>query len=125
MVTRKPLNPDQTRLDRVVTEARRARGALGQSYRGQALNLFPWICRRCARECVHANALELTVQLKNHDHDHNSADGSNRELLCRYCHGNEHQRQRDARPVDDGGSSVPGATHTLFEELASLLIHDD
>jgi hypothetical protein len=125
MVTRKPVNPDQARLDRVVAEARRAREAREQSYRGQALKLFPWICGRCAREFDHSNVHELTVHHKDHNHDHNPPDGSNWELLCLYCHDNEHQRQLDTRPVTDDGSSAPGATHTPFAELASLLKRDD
>jgi hypothetical protein len=37
-----------------------------------------------------ANLQELTVHHKNHNHDDNPADGSNWELLCLYCHDNEH-----------------------------------
>ena len=73
------------------TRAARAKSAT-QSYRGQALKLYPWICGRCAREFDHTNVHELTVHHKNHNHDHNPPDGSNWELLCLYCHDNEHQR---------------------------------
>jgi len=126
MTTRKPVNPDQARLDRVVAEARRARDAREQSYRGQALKLFPWICGRCAREFDHSNVHELTVHHKNHDHDHNPPDGSNWELLCLYCHDNEHQRQLEARnAAADKDSRSVGATHTPFADLASLLKRDD
>ena len=31
---------------------------------------------------------------KDHNHDNNPPDGSNWELLCLYCHDNEHSRQR-------------------------------
>jgi hypothetical protein len=126
MTTRKPVNPDQARLDRVVAEARRARDAREQSYRGQALKLFPWICGRCAREFDHSNVHELTVHHKNHDHDHNPPDGSNWELLCLYCHDNEHQRQLEAgNAAADKDSRSAGATHTPFADLASLLKRDD
>jgi hypothetical protein len=123
MVTRKRVEPNQERLDRVVAEARRAKDERDRSYRGQALKLFPWICGRCAREFDHTNVHELTVHHKNHDHDHNPPDGSNWELLCLYCHDNEHQRQLEQH----GGISVgkasneSGATHTPFADLASLL----
>ena len=121
MTTRKRVTPDLGRLDRVVADARRAREQREQGYRAQALKLFPWICGRCAREFAQANLHELTVHHKNHDHEHNPSDGSNWELLCLYCHDNEHQRY-----VDQGGSALreenrAGATHSPFADLASLL----
>ena len=42
--------PDQTRLDRVVAEARRHSNEREATYRERALKLFPWICGRCGRE---------------------------------------------------------------------------
>ena len=122
MTTRKRVIPDIGRLDRVVADARRARDQREQGYRAQALKLFPWICGRCAREFAQTNLHELTVHHKNHDHDHNPPDGSNWELLCLYCHDNEHQRH-----VDQGGTALreadraPGVTHSPFADLASLL----
>jgi hypothetical protein len=125
MTTRKPINPDHARLDKIVADARRAREERNQSYRGQALKLFPWICGRCAREFDHTNVQELTVHHKDHDHDNNPPDGSNWELLCIYCHDNEHQRQLDTRPLDSGPDRAPGATHAPFADLASLLKRDE
>ena len=49
MTTRKRVEPNLERLDRVVAEARRARDERERSYRGQALKMYPWICGRCAR----------------------------------------------------------------------------
>ena len=123
MTTRKRVTPDLGRLDRVVADARRAKDERGQGYRAQALKLFPWICGRCAREFTHANLHELTVHHKNHDHDHNPPDGSNWELLCLYCHDNEHQRQLEHHGGIRAGnaSETPGATHTPFADLASLI----
>ena len=125
MVTRKKVEPNLARLDRVVADAQRARTEREQSYRGQALKLYPWICGRCAREFDHANVHELTVHHKDHNHDRNPPDGSNWELLCLYCHDNEHQRQLDLRGVKagekDGG---PVSTHTPFADLAALLKKD-
>lgn len=66
-------------------------------YRDQALRMFPWICGRCARVFTAANVHELTVHHRDHDHDHNPPDGSNWELLCLYCHDNEHRRELEAR----------------------------
>ena len=121
MVTRKRVEPNQDRLDRVVADARRAKDERDKSYRGQALKLFPWICGRCAREFDHTNVHELTVHHKNHDHDHNPPDGSNWELLCLYCHDNEHQRQLEQHGGLSETSATPGATHTPFADLASLI----
>jgi HNH endonuclease len=84
------------RLDRVVAEARRLADERAQGYREQALKLYPWICGRCAREFTHKNVRELTVHHRDHNHENNPPDGSNWELLCLYCHDNEHQRQLEA-----------------------------
>ena len=122
MTTRKRVEPDHARLDRLVADARRAGEERAQSYRGQALKLYPWICGRCAREFDHTNVHELTVHHKNHNHDHNPPDGSNWELLCLYCHDNEHQRRLEA-----AGASLckqgdaPAATHSPFASLRGLL----
>jgi hypothetical protein len=124
MTTRKRVDPDLARLDRVVAEARRARDEREQGYRSKALKLFPWICGRCAREFDHTSVQELTVHHKDHNHDNNPPDGSNWELLCLYCHDNEHQRQLDTRPLTGERHSVTG-THTPFADLASLLKNDD
>lgn len=125
MPTRKPVNPDVVRLDRVVAEARKARDEREDSYRGRALRLYPWICGRCAREFDHTNVHELTVHHKDHNHDHNPLDGSNWELLCLYCHDNEHQRQLDTRPLTGRTERTTGATHAPFADLASLLKRDE
>ena len=113
---------DPSKLDRIVAEARRNAEKREQSYRQQALKIYPWICGRCGREFTHANLRELTVHHRDHNHDNNPADGSNWELLCLYCHDNEHQRQleaagSDSNTRDDGGR----ATHTPFANLKSLL----
>ena len=116
--SRKP--PDPGRLDRVVAEARRAREAREQGYRAQALKMYPWVCGRCGREFDHRNVRELTVHHRDHDHDNNPPDGSNWELLCLYCHDNEHQRQLEARGATrDGKGEV--ATHQPFAALRDLL----
>ena len=113
---------DASKLDRLVAEARRAAAKREQGYREQALKIYPWICGRCAREFTHANLRELTVHHRDHNHDNNPPDGSNWELLCLYCHDNEHQRLLEAngdRSDTRGGSS--GATHSPFANLKALL----
>ena len=113
---------DTGRLDRIVADARRAAADRERSYREQALRIYPWICGRCAREFTRANLRELTVHHRDHDHDNNPPDGSNWELLCLYCHDNEHQRQLEARA--DGAMpsrEAPAATHSPFANLRAML----
>jgi hypothetical protein len=114
--------PTGNRLDQAVAAARRSREQREQGYREQALKLYPWICGRCAREFTRANLHELTVHHRDHDHDNNPPDGSNWELLCLYCHDNEHQRQLEAAATaGSNDSSATGARHQPFSELAQLL----
>ena len=83
-------------LDRIVALAQRKRDARLSDYRAKALKMYPWICGRCCREFERENLRELTVHHRDHNHDNNPSDGSNWELLCLYCHDNEHQRQLEA-----------------------------
>ena len=115
---------DHSRLDKVVLEARKAADTRADSYRERALKIYPWICGRCAREFTQANLRELTVHHRDHNHDNNPPDGSNWELLCIYCHDNEHQKQIEAdRGYTEGGSvrRDGGATHNPFAALQALL----
>ena len=114
---------DPGRLDRVVAAARRAADERAQTYRERALKLYPWICGRCARQFARANLRELTVHHRDHNHDNNPPDGSNWELLCLYCHDNEHQRQLEAaQGAGSGGAGGErGATHSPFADLKERL----
>ena len=60
---------DDTKLDKVVAEARRQSDERARGYREQALKLYPWVCGRCTREFTRANLQELTVHHHDHDHD--------------------------------------------------------
>jgi 5-methylcytosine-specific restriction endonuclease McrA len=102
-------------------EARQQRESRESGYREQALKLYPWICARCGREFSGVRLRELTVHHKDHNHDNNPSDGSNWELLCLYCHDNEHSRMLDeaARTRSDNGQTI--ATHSPFADLKSLL----
>ena len=109
----------------MVADARRSRSEREASYRERALKLYPWICGRCGREFSGARLRELTVHHKDHNHDNNPPDGSNWELLCLYCHDNEHARQLDsAGRGDRDGNRAPGATHQPFAALKGLLGKD-
>ena len=94
-----------------------------RSYREQALKIYPWICGRCAREFDRTNLHQLTVHHRDHNHDNNPPDGSNWELLCLYCHDNEHSRQLEqaARADTAAGQKESLATHRPFADLEALL----
>lgn len=110
------------RLDRIVADARRTADVRDQGYREQALKIYPWICGRCAREFTLSNLRELTVHHRDHNHQNNPSDGSNWELLCLYCHDNEHQRQLEAaNGITDGKVKGQAATHSPFANLKSML----
>jgi hypothetical protein len=117
------------RLDEVVAAARRAREERGHGYREQALKLFPWVCGRCGRSFTAANVRELTVHHKDSDHDNNPPDGSNWELLCLYCHDNEHRRLADHDAAGGaalgGGEAGDAATHRPFANLKDLIGRGD
>ena len=115
-----PSNSDK--LDRVVAAARREAEQRELGYRERALKMYPWVCGRCAREFTRANLQELTVHHRNHDHDYNPADGSNWELLCVYCHDNEHSRYIDhaAGSAASTNGNAP-ATSNPFANLKDLL----
>src|SRR6266545_6533386 len=100
-----PANRD--RQDQIVAEARRYQTQREQTYRAQALKLYPWICARCGREFSGTKLRELTVHHKDHNHDHNPPDGSNWELLCLYCHENEHARHAIADAYDNSSLTAP------------------
>lgn len=129
--TGKPI--DTAKLDQVVVNARKASEERAAGYRDQALKLYPWVCGRCARTFSRENLRELTVHHKDMDHDNNPPDGSNWELLCIYCHDNEHQKYEEhlaalargsgkpAKPSASGGTT---ATFNPFAALGDLLNKD-
>ena len=116
--------------DRMIAEAVRNRQQRELGYREQALKIYPWICGRCAREFTRENLQQLTVHHRDHNHDNNPKDGSNWELLCLYCHDNEHSRELDAEAalkagVVDGKSLGTRASSQPFASLKDLLRKKD
>jgi hypothetical protein len=110
--------------DRVIAAARRDRQQREAGYRERALKLFPHVCARCGRELTGKRLRELTVHHKDHDHDHNPPDGSNWELLCIYCHDNEHARDQvaDWYAGEDGAAAErPETLDSPFARLGDLL----
>jgi 5-methylcytosine-specific restriction endonuclease McrA len=111
-------------LEKLAAGIRRERELREKSYRERALKLFPHVCAKCGREFSGKKLKELTVHHRDHDHDNNPPDGSNWELLCIYCHDNEHSRDLDAEwygSESHGGNHEPGTSHRPFSSLAALL----
>ncbi|QLC74427.1 HNH nuclease family protein [Pseudomonas sp. LPB0260] len=109
------------KLDRILAEAQRSRE---EGYRQKALKMYPHVCGRCGREFAGKRLSELTVHHRDHNHDNNPQDGSNWELLCLYCHDNEHSRYTDQQYFSEGSTSTPQGpkvTHKAFADLAALL----
>jgi predicted HNH restriction endonuclease len=118
------MTSNENKLNDIVASARKNQEERDRGYREQALKMYPWICGRCQREFTRANISELTVHHRNHDHDYNPADGSNWELLCVYCHDNEHQRylENAGNPQTNSTPENPAsATHNPFANLKDLL----
>ncbi len=115
---------DSDKMDRIVADARRNRRQREQGYREQALKLFPWVCGRCGREFEGKRLRELTVHHRDHNHDNNPPDGSNWELLCIYCHDNEHSRLTDQEwyePAAPEESEQSTGFDSPFANLKDLL----
>ncbi len=113
----------RSKTDRVLQAQREYMEKREKGYREQALKLYPWICGRWARVFTRANLIELTVHHVNHNHDDNPADGSNWELLCLYCHDEEHSKfENFVRYGSSSGTSTrSAATHSPFAGLREAL----
>jgi len=123
----KNVQNNDDRGDQIIAEARRSRELREKEYRERALKMYPHICSRCGREFAGRKLRELTVHHKDHNHDNNPPDGSNWELLCLYCHDNEHQKYLDeasfGKAQPDSEKESP-ATYKPFAELGDLLKDD-
>lgn len=116
--TRKRQNPEKRA--QIVANVQRDQALRQTTYRERALALFPHVCARCGREFSGKNLRELTVHHKDSDHTNNPPDGRNWELLCLYCHDDEHQNSLG------GGStrevhSEPSLGFHPFEGLGDIL----
>ena len=115
---------DQDKMNQIVADARRHRQQQADGYRERALKLFPWVCARCGREFEGKRLRELTVHHRDHNHDNNPPDGSNWELLCIYCHDNEHSRLTDQEwydPASPQESEQSSGFDSPFANLKDLL----
>ncbi|MDZ4199214.1 MAG: YajD family HNH nuclease [Kiritimatiellia bacterium] len=114
-----PLNDEQRA--KIITELRKDVALRQRGYRERALRIFPHICAKCSREFEGRRLKELTVHHKDHNHDHNPPDGSNWELLCVYCHDDEHEKFMKAGMAGAPDHPPAPSVFAAFEGLDALL----
>jgi HNH endonuclease len=119
--------PDGTWQEKLIAEARLRQNEREKGYRAQALKIYPPICARCGREFGGKKLRDLSVHHKDHNHENNPADGSNWELLCLYCHENEHSRNAVADAYENSSltpatkEEAPSSGFRPFAGLETLL----
>ena len=119
MASKKPPS-EKERQEKIVAEARQSRSQREKTYREKALKMYPWVCARCGREFSGKRLRELTVHHRDHNHDYNPPDGSNWELLCLYCHDNEHSRYEDSATYSELGHDEEQTSSGSFKPFADL-----
>ncbi|MFT5580668.1 MAG: hypothetical protein ACI9WS_003436 [Paraglaciecola psychrophila] len=118
MSTDKPTS----RFDKVLAEQREYNAKRASGYREQALKLYPWVCGRCTREFERKGLSELTVHHRDHNHGNNPTDGSNWELLCIYCHDEEHTKfENFVRYGSTTETVLKPATSNPFADLKAMM----
>jgi hypothetical protein len=110
--------PDTSKLDKILAEQREYIAKRETGYREKAIKMYPWICGRCTREFTRVNLSELTVHHRDHNHDNNPSDGSNWELLCIYCHDEEHSKY--VNQIQYGSGSDAAHKPATFNPFADL-----
>ena len=115
--------PDPKREAELRAGLRRDKALKEQGYRAQALKLYPHICGSCRREFSGKRLRELTVHHKDHNHENNPRDGSNWELLCVYCHDNEHEKYLMKGHGGGSGTATPSSPSLAnpFDGLDKLI----
>ncbi len=120
--------PDRERMAKLMESMRKEKAEKANTYREQAMKLFPHVCGRCGKAFTGKALAELTVHHKDGDHMNNPRDGSNWELLCVQCHENEHGTLEQRRDYE-GTESHRGLDNSLvfeaFEGLKDLLKGDE
>ena len=121
-----PQNKNKDAITDIIAEAKKHQQDREKTYRERAFKLFPHVCGRCGRELSGKKLKELTVHHRDHNHDNNPPDGSNWELLCLYCHDNEHSRYLNAEisggvKAGGGGRQDSNSTFKAFADLGALL----
>jgi hypothetical protein len=108
--------------DQVFAEQQNYIAKRATGYREQAIKLYPWICGRCRREFTRKNLSELTVHHVDHNHGNNPTDGSNWELLCLYCHDEEHTKfESFVRYGSTDDDEIKTSTYNPFADLKNRM----
>lgn len=104
----------------LIAAARRDQAEREKGYRAKALKMYPWVCGHCSKEFTHKNLSLLEVHHRDHNHDNNPPDGSNWELLCTYCHENQHARFGVASAYGDAARAEDKEDRATFQPFAGL-----
>ncbi len=115
-----PQNKNKGAITDIIAEAKKHQQEREKTYRERALKLFPHVCGRCGRELSGKKLKELTVHHKDHNHDNNPQDGSNWELLCIYCHDNEHSILTGEGEYGSTGQDRHAGGASTFKAFAGL-----
>ncbi|SHI49120.1 HNH endonuclease [Desulfatibacillum alkenivorans DSM 16219] len=111
--------------NRIVADALASQKEREKGYREKALKMYPHVCGKCGRSFEGKRIQELTVHHRDHNHDNNPPDGSNWELLCIYCHEDEHARHSVADAYGGRNTEEDAAGGDMdnkpFANLAALL----
>ena len=95
------------------------------SYREQSLKIHGLICAKCGREFDASKKQLLTVHHKDGNHMNNPPDGANWELLCLYCHDDQHETRAGDGYYEGSGLAYSdqesGSGFRPFENLKNLL----
>jgi hypothetical protein len=123
-MARKKVVTDPAERARILDQLKRDHLSRQTGYREQALKILPKVCAKCGRDFSGPRLRELTVHHKDGNHENNPPDGSNWEMLCIYCHENEHSRSMDAQwlgspPSEKSADSAP--LHNPFAGLKDRL----
>ncbi len=116
--------PDRERMAKLLANIRKDKAEKENTYREQAIKLFPHVCGRCGRSFAGKLLAELTVHHKDGDHFNNPRDGSNWELLCVACHENEHgtlEQRRDYEGTEAHRGTESALGFEAFGGLKDLL----
>ncbi len=113
-----PLTPEQR--SRIRADLKRDVDLRERNNRDRALKLFPHVCARCGRSFEGKRLRELTVHHKDHNFRNNPPDGSNWELLCLYCHDDEHAIGHDRGGVGSSSGIDPRERSSIVNPFAGL-----
>lgn len=125
MTTPSHVSPaDAAKRAKLHADLMRERAQRAAGYRERALRIYPHVCARCGRGFEGRRLRELTVHHKDHNHDYNPPDGSNWELLCLYCHDDEHEKHLRFGYGGQGASpgQEPPSCFQPFEGLDALVL---